>query len=86
MPKATKCICGLVLSKHPVYEIYSRLWDKTWSRLAEIVKSYFRIYSILQIQSVKYMMTILYHPCNSSLAHLSTSEEGILMTNQKPDV
>ena len=31
-------------------------------------------------------MTILYYPCNSSLTHLSTSEEGILMTNQKPDV
>ena len=55
-------------------------------RLAETVKSYFRVYSILQIQSVKYMMTILYYPCNSSLTHLSTSEEGILMTNQRQDV
>ena len=32
------------------------------------------------------MITILYYPCNSSLTHLNTSEEGILMTNQKPDV
>ena len=32
------------------------------------------------------MITVLYYPCNSSLTHLNTSEEGILMTNQKPDV
>ena len=32
------------------------------------------------------MIPILSYPCTSSLTHLNTSEEGILMTNQKPDV
>ena len=34
------------------------------------------------------MITILCYPCNFSLIHLDTPEEGILMTNQyqKPDV
>ena len=43
---------------------------------------------ILQFQSISYMITILCYPCNFSLIHLDTPEEGILMTNQyqKPDV
>ena len=32
------------------------------------------------------MIPILSYPCTSFLTHLNTSEEGILMTNQRPDV